>query len=249
LKRIHGDLHFQNILIGKEPSDFLLADPRGDLEGLDIYYDLGKLWHSFNGKYDLIHTDISHTQVLEDKHSNYKLSFGPQYLLDTYSSIKITFENMMKNCWNIKDNRSPPPPSLVSFKSANQKILPRSKQAYGDIIEWNQEPTEKEINELQDTQKFSKKTSERQLHLSTFQLNDQASFKNEDLDKDRNIKFLSHTMSSENSVFSSYTSYDKPIIEKKNVQKSLEVALAEKKEKNDKRVKSLKEVLEEKYNN
>ena len=153
------------------------------------------------------------------------------------------FENMMKNCWNIKDNRSPPPPSLVSFKSANQKILPRSKQAYGDIIEWNQEPTEKEINEFQDTLKFSKKTSERPLHLSTFQLNDQASFKNEDLDKDKNIKFLSHTMSSENSIFNSYTSYDKPIIEKKNVQKSLEAALADKKEKNDKRVKSLKEVL------
>ncbi|MDR1640644.1 MAG: hypothetical protein LBT59_13190 [Clostridiales bacterium] len=58
LVMIHGDLHFQNILIYSETdTGFMLVDPRGERLGSDIYYDLGKLWHSFHGKYDFIHTD------------------------------------------------------------------------------------------------------------------------------------------------------------------------------------------------
>ena len=58
LVMIHGDLHFQNILIYNEnDTGFILVDPRGEILGSDIYYDMGKLWHSFHGKYDFIHTD------------------------------------------------------------------------------------------------------------------------------------------------------------------------------------------------
>lgn len=57
---IHGDLHFDNILIdGSDFSNFILIDPRGkmyngEVEG-DYAYDLGKTWHSLNGLYDFIH--------------------------------------------------------------------------------------------------------------------------------------------------------------------------------------------------
>lgn len=58
LVMIHGDLHFQNILIySGTDTGFILVDPRGERKGSDIYYDMGKLWHSFHGKYDFIHTD------------------------------------------------------------------------------------------------------------------------------------------------------------------------------------------------
>jgi choline kinase/thiamine kinase-like enzyme len=58
LVMIHGDLHFQNILLYDETdAGFILVDPRGELLGSDVYYDMGKLWHSFHGKYDFIHTD------------------------------------------------------------------------------------------------------------------------------------------------------------------------------------------------
>ena len=58
LGMVHGDLHFQNILVDleNEQGGFVLADPRGEVS-FDYHYDLGKLWHSFNGLYDLIHTD------------------------------------------------------------------------------------------------------------------------------------------------------------------------------------------------
>lgn len=55
---IHGDLHFQNILIySNNDKGFMLVDPRGELNGSDLYYDMGKLWHSFHGKYDFVHSD------------------------------------------------------------------------------------------------------------------------------------------------------------------------------------------------
>jgi hypothetical protein len=59
LRMVHGDLHFQNILVGplEDGLPFLLADPRGESRGSDLYYDIGKLWHSFNGLYDFLHTD------------------------------------------------------------------------------------------------------------------------------------------------------------------------------------------------
>lgn len=89
LVMIHGDLHFQNILMSDDYSDFIIADPRGELAGSDIFYDFGKLWHSFDGKYDLIHTDIA--RVRHNSMSNgdveFRLDLGPRYLVDHYDRI------------------------------------------------------------------------------------------------------------------------------------------------------------------
>jgi len=49
----HADLHFSNILIDEKNNNFILLDPRG-YPFCDYYYDYGKLWHSVNGKYELI---------------------------------------------------------------------------------------------------------------------------------------------------------------------------------------------------
>jgi serine/threonine protein kinase len=63
---IHGDLHTQNILINRDSWDFKLVDPRG-YDVCDIYYDFGKLDHSFHGKYDFIHENhFSLSWRLED---------------------------------------------------------------------------------------------------------------------------------------------------------------------------------------
>lgn len=51
---IHGDLHFENIMVDPSSDDFRLVDPRG-YDYCDIYYDLGKISHSTNGKYDFVH--------------------------------------------------------------------------------------------------------------------------------------------------------------------------------------------------
>ncbi|WP_306321580.1 MULTISPECIES: phosphotransferase [unclassified Streptomyces] len=54
LLRIHGDLHFDNILVRPARPGFLLVDPRG-AENYDIAYDVGKLFHSCHSLYDLLH--------------------------------------------------------------------------------------------------------------------------------------------------------------------------------------------------
>jgi len=51
---VHGDLHFDNIIIDIKTKDFILLDPRG-LDNYWLTYDLGKIWHSFYGFYDLLH--------------------------------------------------------------------------------------------------------------------------------------------------------------------------------------------------
>ncbi|GAB3444964.1 hypothetical protein GCM10027570_14730 [Streptomonospora sediminis] len=55
LVRTHGDPHFDNVLIDRQNHRFLLIDPRGNT-GYDPAYDLGKIWHSTNSLYDLVHT-------------------------------------------------------------------------------------------------------------------------------------------------------------------------------------------------
>lgn len=104
LYRIHGDLHFQNMLIDEINEDFILADPRGELSGSDIFYDMGKLYHSVNGKYDLIHTDLSTVDLKFDEDSVAYISFdyGDDYLESFYEELKVGLlevlnENKMLN--------------------------------------------------------------------------------------------------------------------------------------------------------
>jgi hypothetical protein len=53
----HSDLHFSNILIDLENDNFICIDPRG-YDYCDPYYDFGKLWHSVNGKYEMVANDM-----------------------------------------------------------------------------------------------------------------------------------------------------------------------------------------------
>lgn len=49
----HSDLHFSNILLDLKNEHFIFIDPRG-YERCDLSYDLGKIWHSVNGKYEMV---------------------------------------------------------------------------------------------------------------------------------------------------------------------------------------------------
>lgn len=59
---IHGDLCFANIMIDKNFSFIKVIDPRGKFGEFDIYgdsrYELAKLFHSIDGKYDFIIKDL-----------------------------------------------------------------------------------------------------------------------------------------------------------------------------------------------
>jgi hypothetical protein len=96
LVMIHGDLHFQNILIDDTNNSFILADPRGEIEGSDHYYDMGKLWHSFNGLYDLIHTNQFTMNIEQSDNSVLVvLDFNDKKALKLYNNLKeLTTEHI-----------------------------------------------------------------------------------------------------------------------------------------------------------
>ena len=97
LIQIHGDLHLQNILVDINSDDFILVDPRGELVGSDIYYDLGKLWHSVNGLYDLIHTDISSFyESVSGGQAEFISTYGPGSVLKNYDVLRSNLYNLLE---------------------------------------------------------------------------------------------------------------------------------------------------------
>lgn len=77
----HSDLHFSNILIDLKNDDFICIDPRG-YDYCDPYYDFGKLWHSVNGKYEMVANDM-----WEIEGNNYRL-LNNQYF-DLLEELKL----------------------------------------------------------------------------------------------------------------------------------------------------------------
>lgn len=89
LVMIHGDLHFQNILLTNETdTGFILVDPRGEHQGSDIYYDMGKIFHSVHGKYDFIHSDQFRLKVETIGNIPYaEFIFTNAYMVDVYDKV------------------------------------------------------------------------------------------------------------------------------------------------------------------
>ena len=87
------------MLVAPDCKNFILADARGDLTGSDIYYDMGKLFHSFNGKYDLIHTDIAQAKITNetDQSIEIDINLGSDPLIETYDNIGKLVKKSLSN--------------------------------------------------------------------------------------------------------------------------------------------------------
>ena len=90
---IHGDLCFANILYDLQTGLVRLIDPRGTFGNYDIYgdtrYDLAKLSHSVNGKYDYIIHDLFDLNV-NNNHVNYSLNID-----ESKKDIEKLFEKLI----------------------------------------------------------------------------------------------------------------------------------------------------------
>ncbi len=68
----HGDLHFENIILGK--GTFHLLDWRQDFDGLiaygDIYYDLAKLNHGMIVSHEMVRKNLFHIEIGDDQEKN-----------------------------------------------------------------------------------------------------------------------------------------------------------------------------------
>ncbi len=102
---IHGDLCFPNILYDLNNRVMKLVDPRGSFgrEGIhgDIRYDLAKLLHSVEGKYDFIINNLF--SVSKKAEGQYKLEI---YSNSNTEEIKKIFTSMLKDYgWDLKTVR------------------------------------------------------------------------------------------------------------------------------------------------
>jgi len=87
---IHGDFHFDNIIVNPESDKFILLDPRGELSSYDWTYDYGKLWSSFNGMYDLIHEKLFDLETdLEKEIPEFIFNFKEHGSVSNYDEIKV----------------------------------------------------------------------------------------------------------------------------------------------------------------
>ena len=66
---IHGDLHFENILVS-ETGDFTLLDWRQNFAGIkeygDLYYDLAKIMHGLIVSHEIINKDLYEVEKTDD---------------------------------------------------------------------------------------------------------------------------------------------------------------------------------------
>ncbi len=80
----HFDMHFANVLVDLRRDNFILVDPRG-YEYCDYYYDLGKMWHSAHGLYDLI---SERNFKLEGEQGSYSYEFPESGIRQEFREIE-----------------------------------------------------------------------------------------------------------------------------------------------------------------
>ncbi len=105
----HGDLHFDNLAVDttSQPIKFTLLDPRGKDKEYNYDYDLGKLWHSFHGKYDLTHEGlfkIKHSFIGDNFIAD--ISFTDNDLFLTYDYLYKEFRKLLYRNNFLKENKN-----------------------------------------------------------------------------------------------------------------------------------------------
>lgn len=122
---IHGDLCFSNIMVNDTFSFVKVIDPRGNFGAYDLYgdgrYELAKLFHSIDGKYDYIIKDLFEIEVDEERAAiNFKISDCKQSI-DLYELLISVFKDDIINMREIELIESLLFFSMVPLHRENQK--------------------------------------------------------------------------------------------------------------------------------
>lgn len=128
----HSDLHFSNILVDLKNDSFICIDPRG-YEYCDLNYDFGKLWHSVNGKYEMVANEM---YTIDG--NNYELTKNEYFKFLEELKMKIPEKIFFKYSDNnpvdimrkIEFNEAMHFITLVPFQLCNDGIENKARVAY-----------------------------------------------------------------------------------------------------------------------
>lgn len=99
---IHGDLCFSNILLEENHGFVRVIDPRGEFGTYDIYgdprYEMAKLLHSLDGKYDFIIENMFELAV-HDNVITFQIEKSTNQLLEVFRDV---FQSHLDNYSNIR---------------------------------------------------------------------------------------------------------------------------------------------------
>ena len=93
----HSDLHYSNILVDIDNDNFILIDPRG-YDFCDYYYDFGKLWHSVNGKYEMISSGLFELKI--DNSHSYYFELSNKAIVQTLNNTKKQLPELLQRYSN-----------------------------------------------------------------------------------------------------------------------------------------------------
>jgi len=110
ISMVHGDLEFAHVLVNTKdvnnPS-FVLLDPRIPSGGLDIAYDLGKLWQTFHGFLDLIASErflLGRHSAIKDTVTFEVFKLADEKIVDFLHHIDETMRTLLIKYQEIKDD-------------------------------------------------------------------------------------------------------------------------------------------------
>jgi hypothetical protein len=128
----HSDLHFSNVLIDRPNDTFVMIDPRG-YNFCDYFYDFGKMWHSINGKYEMISSrqfsieGDSHFSLTQNAAFDLLDSLKPDILKMFGSYSRDSLDDILrKTRWNEAIHFCSLIPFLLDFDGKDE----RAKVAY-----------------------------------------------------------------------------------------------------------------------
>jgi len=101
ISMVHGDLHPDNILINninEFSPKYIFIDPRGLDNTYNYSYDLGKIWHSFHGMYDILHEglfDINYE--INNKKVSIDFKYNNYPIINLYNDVIPMIYNSLNN--------------------------------------------------------------------------------------------------------------------------------------------------------
>lgn len=123
---IHGDCCLSNLLYGESHNVVRFVDPRGSFGVKGIYgdrrYDIAKLYHSVDGKYEFIINDKFELSVSA---TQYRMSYSRND-----NPGKSAFEEIILSKYNMKDIKIIQGCIFISMAARHYDSLPRQEAMY-----------------------------------------------------------------------------------------------------------------------